>query len=88
MSGAMRKILLGWRVSESVDTDGVTGSESGGFGVGLDIGKVFLLVVLQPVSLLNGRVAAVRKLVDRTPTQIRRTQGRHAHSYHQVQAYA
>jgi hypothetical protein len=80
--------LLGVRVSESVDPERETGSVSGGFGVGFIIGKVILLVVPQLVSLLNGRVAAVRKLVDRTPTQIRRTQGRHAHSYHQVQAYA
>jgi hypothetical protein len=43
--------LLGVRVSESVDSDEVTESGSGGFGVGLNIGKVFLLVVPQPVSL-------------------------------------
>jgi hypothetical protein len=61
--------LLGVRVSESDDPERETGSISGGFGVGLIIGKVILLVVPQPVSLLNGRVAAVRKLVDRTPTQ-------------------
>jgi len=47
---------------------------------------VNLSVEPQPVSLLNGRVAAVRKLVDRITTQIRRTRRRHAHSHHQMQA--